>query len=93
MKPKITLEKFYAEFMRFVRGNDKRCESNEKRWESNEKRWESNEKRWQTNAKTLQRIEKKLDYSVDFLDKEILTDRKRITKLENITYKQWPAFY
>lgn len=81
MKPKITLEKFYAEFMRFVRGNDKR-------WESNEKRWESNEKRWQTNAKTLQRIEKKLDYSVDFLDKEILTDRKRITKLENITYKQ-----
>ncbi|CAN5320139.1 hypothetical protein BH10PAT1_BH10PAT1_3170 [soil metagenome] len=32
--------------------------------------------------KDLQRIEKKMNYMVDVLDKEILKDRKRIDKLE-----------
>ena len=60
----ITLQQFYNEFLKFVKGN---------------------EKRWEKNEKQLKRIEKKLDYSVDYLDNQILSDHKRITKLEQVT--------
>jgi hypothetical protein len=38
--------------------------------------------------KDLKRIEKKVDYMVDFLDREILKDRKRIEKLEEKTQQK-----
>lgn len=72
---KITLEKFYQEFVKSVRNN-------EKRWEDNEKRWVSNEKRWQQNTQTLKRLEKKIDKSTDFLDREVMANRRRIIRLE-----------
>ena len=84
-----TLDQFHDEFQQFVKLEAKRWEENEKRWEMNEKRWEMNEKRWEVNEKkwfgiekTMRKMDKKIDKLFDYLDREIMTDRKRIDKIE-----------
>src|SRR3989344_2732215 len=71
-------------------GNEKRWVGNEKRWDGNEKRWSSNEKRWEENEKKLVLIikevkknKKRFDDLTNFLDKEVMADRKRIESLES----------
>ncbi len=97
MAKPITLDRFFKEFVNFVKGQekrwvsqDKRWEENEKRWVSQDKRWEENEKRWvsqerswKDNKKQLNRIENKFDKLFDFIDKDVMEDRKRIKTLED----------
>jgi len=99
MSMAITLDQFYTEFQQFVKLEAKRWEANEKRWDINEKRWEANEKRWEVNEKRwtindtkwqaiekrMRKMDKKIDELFNYLDKEIMVDRRRIDNLERST--------
>lgn len=85
----ITLQRFYTEFRHFVKAEEKRWQINEKGWEANNRRWEADEKRWGANEKIwaehtriLKSLRKRIDDSVNFLDRDILEDRRRIEALE-----------
>ena len=77
--------------------NERRWEENERRWQENDRRWEENERRWQENEKRWKDSDQKRSEDVRHIEnilwsfqtsieKMFESDRKRLTRIEEVLH-------
>jgi hypothetical protein len=85
---KITLDKFYEEFINFTKEQDRRWKENNKQWTENKNELLNINSEISNVKDAVVKTNKKFDKLINFLDEDIMESKRKIEKLEEKVFVQ-----